>query len=84
MQLFEKFPDKDKTKWDFRFFNLLEWFSFLINNKKLSDKKIIDFFTPAMVEWYEEIFLKHADQNVIDDKSQFSELKTLYQRLKEN
>jgi hypothetical protein len=53
-----KKKDLDKLDdWYSRYFNTLEWFSFLINEKKISDKKIIDYFKPLIIESYEEQYL---------------------------
>ena len=37
--------DKDKLSlWDSRLFNTWDWYSFLINEKRTTDKEIIDYF----------------------------------------
>lgn len=76
--------DNDKETWDFRFFNQLEWFSFLVNHKKIKDAELVSFFSDSIIEWYEKIFLVHMDKEIIDDPKQFEEFKKLYTKFKNN
>ena len=73
-----------KMDWASLFFNTLEWFAFLVNEKKIKDGKIRSFFKDAIIEWYEELFL---DKDYIEDKQvtnpkEFPEFKKLYKKLK--
>jgi hypothetical protein len=73
-----------KKDWASLFFNTLEWFAFLVNEKKIKDEKIKNFFKEAIVDWYEIIFL---DNDYIEDKQvtnakEFPEFKKLYKKLK--
>jgi len=82
-ELIDKYASKspeDKKKWDSLFFNTLEWFAFLINEKKLKEKKLISFFSPAIINWYDTIFCVYAGPSV-DDSTQYAELKKLYKKL---
>ncbi len=81
---YEDNPEKNVQSWDYQFFNQLEWFSFLINENKLKDKKLIDFFKPAIIGWYEDMFVKHFNKSDVDDPKQFEEFKKLYKKFKEN
>jgi hypothetical protein len=72
----------DMEDWDSRFFNLLEWLSFLINERQIKGKKIIAHFYPSIIQWYEQIFLTHATEHEKNDPKQYEELKRLYKRLK--
>ena len=74
---------KDVKTWDYQFFNQLEWFSFLINEKKIKDEKLVNFFKPAIIEWYDKMFVKHFEESVINDKKQFEEFKKLYKKFKD-
>ena len=74
--------EEEKHSWDFRFFNQLEWFSFLINEKKINDEKLIEFFKDAIIDWYDNIFLKHFEQDTINDEKEFPEFKKLYRKFK--
>lgn len=86
-RFYDKYEDQneeEKHTWDYQFFNHLEWFAFLVNNKKIKDKKLTDYFKPAIIQWYEEMFVKHFPKEVIDDKKQFEEFKKLYHKFKES
>lgn len=80
----QELPGERNTRqsdWDSRFFNTLEWYSFLVNENYVKDKKMIGFFDDAIIDWYENIFLKHM-KKAIDNPKQFPEFEKLYQRLK--
>jgi hypothetical protein len=84
-QYYEKYINKDdeeKKHWRYIFFNTIEWFSFLINNNKFKDKKMLTFFEDALIAYYDEMFVKLFDENVIRDENQFPEFKNLYKKLK--
>lgn len=70
--------------WASLFFNTLEWFSFLVNKKKIKDNKIPEFFKQAIIAWYEKIFLDedYVDKEIIDNQEEFPEFKKLYTDLK--
>ena len=72
---------KRKNSWRSQFFNTLEWLSFLINEKKMQDKKVINFYRPAIIEWYEKIFEKYMG-DVVHDPKEFPEFKKLYDKFK--
>jgi hypothetical protein len=76
---------EDKYKdWASLFFNTLEWFSFLVNSRKIKDDKIIGFFKDAIIEWYEKIFLEeyYITKEQVNDSNEYKEFKKLYKRLK--
>jgi hypothetical protein len=68
----------DSTDWDTRFFNTLEWFSFLINEKTIKDAKIKTFFKGALIEWHDSL-LQPKDKT---DPAMYPEFKKLYKDLK--
>lgn len=74
--------NEGKKDWAEIFFNTLEWFSFLINKKKLSDKELIGFFRDAIIQYYDEIFCKIYDAKYINDETKFPEFKKLYKEMK--
>ena len=49
--------DDIRKQWYLRIFNTLNWLSFLINQKIIMDKKIIDHLKPDIIRYYEETFL---------------------------
>jgi hypothetical protein len=71
--------DANKLKtWEVEFFNNLEWVCFMINKKKLREKKLVLFFKDAIIGWYNDIFLKYASEQEISDSRQYTELKKFY------
>lgn len=74
--------EKTKKEWDSLLFNSIEYFSMLVNNKYISDKKMIHFFDEAIVEWYEQIFVKRHTQDEKQDPKVYPEMKMLYHRIK--
>jgi hypothetical protein len=61
----EKIPsgsqcDDTRSTWHSRTFNTLNWLSFLINEKIISDKRIIAHLKPIMISYYEGMFLKYV------------------------
>lgn len=73
---------KDLKQWDSLFFNQVEYFSFLVNEKHLSDKKILGFFADAIVIWYDKLFLTIASEKDIKNPTVYPEMKKLYKRLR--
>jgi hypothetical protein len=76
-------PDKAHRDWDSRFFNTLEWLSFLINERQVRHSKLIGFFKESIIAWYENVFLLNALEDEKTDEKQYPELKKLYRKLKE-
>ena len=70
-----------RNQWYSRTFNSVNWLSFLINEKVINDKKMIEYFKPIIVRYYEDIFLKNATAEDKDSKA-YSEFKKLYQAIK--
>lgn len=83
-QLEEKQPDyqtaEQQQAWNSLFFNTLEFFSFLINQKMVSDKRVAEFFGDSIKAWYEELFLKKLPKEQVDDPDDYTEFKTLYKK----
>jgi uncharacterized protein YutD len=68
----------DSTDWDSRFFNTLEWFSFLVNENTIKDTKIKSFFKEALIDWHDNL-LQAKYKN---DPAKYPEFKKLYKDLK--
>jgi hypothetical protein len=79
---YERYKDKTDKKeiqeWGSLFFNRLEWLAFLINQKFMTDKELVNFFKDAIVGWYETLFVNHFPMEVINDDKSFPSLKKLY------
>jgi hypothetical protein len=61
--------DDARRPWYSRTFNTLDWLSFLINEKVISDKKMIEYLKPTIINYYENIFLKNASVEERDSKT---------------
>jgi len=71
-----------RADWRSRFFNTLEWLSFLINERKVEDRKVVNYFKEGIIDWYDKIFLEQASDAEKTSPKQWPELKKLYKVLK--
>ena len=72
----------EKKRWLSGFFNTLEYMSFLVNAGLIPEKPFIRFYRDAIIGWYENIFLREAEDEEKIDQTLYPELKRLYTRLK--
>ncbi len=63
--------------WDARRLNILEWYSFLVNEKQITDRKIQEHFEDAVIHDWE----KYAADEEKSDPESYPELQKLYKRL---
>jgi hypothetical protein len=70
-----------RNSWYFRMFNSLEWLSFMINERILTDKKLIEYIKPMIISYYENTFLKSVSAKE-RDSSHYQQFKRLYQTVK--
>jgi hypothetical protein len=73
--------DDVRNSWYLRMFNSLDWLSFTINERIITDKKLIEYIKPMIISYYEETFLKSGSVNE-RDSSHYQQLKKLYQTVK--
>ena len=73
--------DDTRKQWYLRIFNTLNWLSFLINQKIIMDKKIIDHLKPDIIRYYEETFLDNIRIDERDSKF-YHEFVKLYRMIK--
>jgi hypothetical protein len=73
--------DDVRNSWYLRMFNSLDWLSFTINERIITDKKLIEYIKPMIISYYEETFLKTGSVNE-RDSSHYQQLKKLYQTVK--
>jgi len=86
-ELYNKYAssnEDEKKKWDSLLFNSIEFFAFLVNNRYVSDERMIGFFRDAIVGWYEGIFLSHHSQKDISNENLYPEMRKLYKRMKDS
>jgi hypothetical protein len=74
--------DSTRKQWVYRILNDIEWLCFLINEKFISDKKILKQLEPSLIGYYEDTFLKYASK---DEKvsNRYPEFSKLYRAIKE-
>jgi hypothetical protein len=74
--------DSTRKQWVYRILNDIEWLCFLINEKFISDKKILKQLEPSLIGYYEDTFLKYVSK---DEKvsSRYPEFEKLYRAIKE-
>lgn len=74
--------DTSRKQWIYRMFNDIEWLCFLINEKFISDKKILKQLEPTLIDYYENTFLKYVSKDEKDSK-RYPEFTKLYQAIKQ-
>jgi hypothetical protein len=57
-----------RQQWVYRIFNDIEWLCFLINEKFISDRKILKQLKPTLIDYYENTFLKYVSNDEKDSK----------------
>ena len=61
--------------------NTVDWLSFLINKKVISDKTMMAYIKPSLIQYYEDTFV----QNILADErysNSYQEFRKLYQKMK--
>jgi hypothetical protein len=64
-----------------RILNTVDWLSFLINTKVITDRRMVAYMKPTLIQYYEDTFIQNmlADERYSNSYRQF---KKLYQRMK--
>ena len=64
-----------------RILNTVDWLSFLINTKVITDRRMIAYMKPTLIQYYQDPFVQNmlADERYSNSYHQF---KKLYQRMK--
>jgi hypothetical protein len=64
-----------------RILNTVDWLSFLINTKVITDRRMIAYMKPTLIQYYQDPFIQNmlADERYSNSYHQF---KKLYQRMK--
>jgi hypothetical protein len=70
-----------RNSWYIRMFNSLEWLSFMINERMITDKKLIEYTKPVIISYYEDTFLKSGSASE-RESSRYQQFKNLYQTMK--
>jgi len=59
----------------------MNWLSFMISEKVISGKKIIEHIKPVIARYYEDIFMKNVSIDERDSRS-YQEFNKLYRTIK--
>jgi hypothetical protein len=73
--------DPAKNELYSRIINTIDWLSFLVNKKVISDKTMISYIKPSLIQYYEDTFV----QNILADErysNSYQEFRKLYQKMK--
>ena len=64
-----------------RILNTVDWLSFLINTKVITDRRMIAYMKPTLIQYYQDTFVQNmlADERYSNSHHHF---KKLYQRMK--
>ena len=65
-----------------RIFSTLDYFSFLVNQKMVDDRRLLEYIKPIMISYYEDIFIKHPLSLDERDSKSFQQFKKFYVELK--
>jgi hypothetical protein len=65
---------------DLQYLNIWERFSFLVNNKEITDHKIQNYYKSTLIKDYEKILILYPDK--LNDDNAYEELKKLYKKWK--
>ncbi|HEX7275537.1 MAG TPA: hypothetical protein VF248_07995 [Nitrososphaeraceae archaeon] len=63
--------------------NTVDWLSFLINTKVITDRRMIEYMKPTLIQYYQDTFA----QNILADErysSSYLHFKKLYQKMKQD
>jgi len=64
-----------------RILNTADWLSFLINTKVITDRRMIAYMKPTLIQYYQDTFV----QNMLGDErysNSYRQFKKLYERMK--
>jgi hypothetical protein len=70
-----------RNSWYIRMFNSLEWLSFMVNERMITDKKLTEYIKPVIISYYEDTFLKSGSASE-RESSRYQQFKKLYQTIK--
>jgi len=73
--------DQGKKELYLRILNTVDWLSFLINTKVITDRRMIAYMKPTLIQYYQDTFV----QNMLADESysnSYRQFKKLYQSMK--
>jgi hypothetical protein len=75
--------DQERKEHYLRILNTVDWLSFLINTKVITDRRMIAYMKPTLIQYYQDNFV----QNILADErysSSYHHFKKLYQKIKQD
>ena len=82
--LYEQGKPKDQMKeWAEQFFDTLEWFSYLVNTKEITNPRLLRFYEQLILDSYEKVMPNFYTQEQRNDINFYPELDELYQKLRD-
>jgi hypothetical protein len=73
--------EQERKYWEYRLFNRVEWYSFLVNKKHIRDRDIIKYFRDYITEVYEKILNLPMYESDKNNSKRLHEFKVLYRKL---
>ncbi len=65
-----------------RIFSTLDYFSFLVNQKMIDDRRLLEYMKPIIISYYEDIFMRHPSSMDERDSKSYQQFKKFYLKLK--
>jgi hypothetical protein len=65
-----------------RIFSTLDYFSFLVNQKMVDDRRLLEYMKPIMISYYEDMFIKQPLSLDGRDSKSFQQFRKFYVELK--
>lgn len=65
-----------------RIFSTLDYLSFLVNQKMIDDRRLLEYMKPMIISYYEEIFMRHPSSINETDSKSYQQFRKFYFKLK--
>jgi hypothetical protein len=66
-----------------RIFGTLDYFSFLVNQKMIEDRKLLEYMKPIIISYYEDVFMRHPSSSINEkDSKSYQQFRKFYLKLK--
>ena len=66
-----------------RIFGTLDYFSFLVNQKMIEDRRLLEYMKPIIISYYEDMFMRHPSSSINErDSKSYQQFRKFYLKLK--
>ncbi len=65
-----------------RIFSTLDYFSFLVNQKMIEDRRLLEYMKPIIISYYEDMFMRHTSSINERDSKSYQQFRKFYLKLK--